>query len=118
MGFSFLTTSANMLDSISMSDINGASATASRAGSWERGWDSVTAPPEARSTISWAHVEVVVVPIRASSLGCLVIKATRLDAAAIDASGVVGDEDEDEDGSSAAAARIRDKLYLMLLNGK
>ena len=88
-----------------MSDINGASATSSRWGAWDNGWDSVAAPPEGRSLIiSCAVVEIIATSLVSSSLSSYVVgdvvlvMNARLDAAANEARGVDGGDDgEDAD---------------------
>lgn len=102
MGFSFLITSANMLDSISMSDMRGASA-AERSAAWESGWDSAAAPPEGRVATSSAASMVVGVAV---SVWALVMKA-RLDADAREARGADGLLRAEDDCSDAAAASKR-----------
>ena len=109
MGFSFLITSANMLESISMSDMRGASA-AERSAAWESGWDSAAAPPEGRvATSSAASMMAAAVSV------CALVMKARLDADARDARGADGLLRAEDDCSDAAAASKREMLNLMIL---
>jgi len=99
-----------------MSAIRGASATSSRSGAWERGWDSAE-PPEG---MSWATSSAAA-RIAAADTSSLVaeeeedVLATkaRLDAATNERRGVDGDDRADAD-DAAATARRREMLNLMM----
>ncbi len=100
-----------------MSAIRGASATLSRSGDWERGWDSVAAPPDGRVAMSSADAAGDVLDsstMVADAGGCLVTKA-RLDAAARETRGVDGRDADADDGTEVAATAARRREMFNLI---